>query len=315
MKFSVHRAVDTLQTIFNLRYFSPDGREKRIQTSVNEHTPVADTPYIAQQMLEQAKGDVMATLERCVPTATSAIANYVCDTDYGTTGTATIQYYGDNNNNWRTYVNGQWVPGENIANPSLYSVGGNTMPQSFSRRKISFMDGRRKLIIEKDDSDEICITPEDIQKARMDYIKDLRLTILTKRAEHKAEDLLKMFISEIDFRNYKEKGFFLVKSGNRIFRIHRDTHKWIDMYESNNGVLVPRNRLCVHTERRELPFADEALSKLMLIKANKVEEHSNGHGVGGLKQLNRIEDLLLPESKDENCSWGVEAGTPEMAVA
>ena len=84
-----------------------------------------------------------------------------------------------------------------------------------------------------------------------------------------------------------------MKSGNRIFRIHKDTHKFIDMYEREGGVFVPRNRLCVHTPTRELPKADEALAKLLLIRNNSVVEHSNLHGIENLRPVKKEEELLL----------------------
>ena len=65
------------------------------------------------------------------------------------------------------------------------------------------------------------------------------------------------------------------------------------MYEKEGELFVPRNRLCTHTVNRELPRADEAFQKLMLIRSNKVIEHSNLHGASDLKPVSRIEDLLL----------------------
>lgn len=165
---------------------------------------------------------------------------------------------------------------------------------SISRRvRITYNDGKRKLFIDKDMSENIEITPADIEQAKINWWKDARINIITRVAETKAEKLLQMFISEVDFRNYKEKGFFTVKSGNRIFRIHKDTHKFIDMYEKDGAVFVPRNKLCVHTPTRDLPMADEALAKLLLIRDNSVIEHSNLHGIDGLRPVREMEELLV----------------------
>lgn len=170
----------------------------------------------------------------------------------------------------------------------------NNLPVQFEYRyldaaprklRIAYKDGNKRLVIEKDSQDEIEITPQDIQLARVNFIRDARIQIVSKKAETKAEGLLKMFVSEIDFRNYQQKGFFTVKCGDKVFRVWKDNHKWIDVYKSEGGILLPDNRLCVHTAKRELPLADEALAKLMLIRSNKVFESSNAHGVGDLKPL------------------------------
>jgi hypothetical protein len=141
-----------------------------------------------------------------------------------------------------------------------------------------------KIRKEQDSAGEIEITPEDIEKAKIEYIKGMQINIITRRAETKAESLLKMFISEIDFKNFKEKGYFTVKSGDKVYRIWRDNHRWVDKWEKKDGVFQPKNRLCTHTERRELPLADEALQKLMLIRSNRIEEFSNAHSLNGVQQ-------------------------------
>lgn len=178
------------------------------------------------------------------------------------------------------------------ANPAWYY---QTSAATYSppRIKIKFRDGKRELEIEKEYGVEIVITPEDIEQAKINYWKGCRVRVITRRAENKAEELLKMLVSEVDFRNYKEKGYFTVKNGNKIYRIWKDSHKYIDCFEkSDGGVLVPRNRLCTHTLTRELPAADEAIQKLMLIRSNKVLEHSNAHGVYGIEPLEERELVL-----------------------
>ena len=146
--------------------------------------------------------------------------------------------------------------------------------------------GKRTFVINKEigEDDAIDITEEDIAKARGEYINSRRIQIITKKAENRSEDLLRMFVSEVDFRNYKEKGFFIVKSGDRVFKIYKDGHKHIDMWEKDKdrGLFVPKNRLCVHTEKRTLPSADEALAKLLLIRSGKVLESANAHGFDGV---------------------------------
>jgi len=169
------------------------------------------------------------------------------------------------------------------------------MVNAVSKVKIKLKLGRHILEIQKDyNGGEIEINQEDIDKAKIEYIKNLNVNIIVKKAESKAENLLKMFISEVDFRNYKEKGYFTVKSGNRLFRIHKDSHKWVDMWERRrDGVFVPKNRLCTHTERRELPIADETLQKLMLVKSNRILEYANPYAVDNSMSEIHEKELVL----------------------
>lgn len=162
------------------------------------------------------------------------------------------------------------------------------LPQSFESRNtwlktinVKFKLGKHTLSVMKTVGEDgsIEITDEDMRRAKDEYLQGRRVQIITRKAESKAEDLLRMFISEVDFRNYKDKGFFTVKAGDKIFRIWKDGHKHIDMWErdSNRGLFVPKNRLCVHTERRVCPPADEALTKLLLIRSGRVIESANLH--------------------------------------
>lgn len=155
--------------------------------------------------------------------------------------------------------------------------------------------GRHTLQIVKDPNNgSIDITQEDIDKAKAEYIKTLGVNIIVKKAERKAEDLLKMFISEVDFRNYKEKGHFVVKSGDQVYRIWADKHKHVDMWERRqDGILIPKNRLCTHTQDRVLPVADEVVQKLMLIKSNRISQYANFHPIGGdMKEVHEKELIL-----------------------
>jgi hypothetical protein len=310
MKISVRQAYHTLQSIFRLQYYLPNGQQKAMEVAVNDYGDESNCyrQRVLGEMVQKARGDIMAQFNDATTAANASYGRpawYKYATYGGTASTATAVY--------ATGDNDMYLPDE--PNPTYWqqtvlcsTPTEGKLPESFSRKKIIFMDGKRRLEIWKDDNGgELVITPEDMQQARVDYFKGLRLQIITKRAEHKAEDLLKMFISEVDFRHYKERGFFLVKSGNKVYRIHKDSHKWIDMYEQqDSGLIVPKNRLCVHTATRDLPLADEALSKLMLIKSNKVIEHSNLHAIDS-KPINRLADLLEPV-KDDNCVC-----TPVMA--
>ncbi len=143
--------------------------------------------------------------------------------------------------------------------------------------------GKHTLTIMKklEDGGAIDITQEDIDRAKQEYLGQARIHIITRKAERRAEDLLRTFISEVDFRDYKEKGYFTVKSGDKVFRIHKDSHKHIDMWEKDKdrGIFVPKNRLCVHTERRVCPPADEALTKLLLIRSGQVIDSANLHPI------------------------------------
>lgn len=160
--------------------------------------------------------------------------------------------------------------------------------EQIKRVNVRFKLGKHTLCMYKDldENGSIEITDEDITRAKDTYFKEKRVQIITRKAEGKAEDLLKMFISEVDFRSYKANGFFTVKQGNQVFRIWKDSHKHIDSFEkdADRGIFVPKNRLCVHTERRVCPPADEALTKLLLIRSGKVEESANIHSADGLEK-------------------------------
>lgn len=296
MEFSI-RPIDYGQTEIAYKYRMPNG-EQRVQcqvvadlemrSGINAHSNLIE--YVKDALKDKAERDIKDYVRQHAQEGrmpNMVYNEYITSVDYGTGGTGwydvastaaatnavPYQYY--------RYTQGQFVEGENYDTSRI------------TRTKIVYNDGKRKLIIEKDVNFEIEITPADIQKAREDYWRGARINIIAKKAEARAEDLLKMFISDIDFRNYQEKGFFTVKSGNRIFKIHKDTHKHIDMYEKEGELFVPRNRLCTHTPTRELPRADEAFQKLMLIRSNKVIEHSNLHGASDLKPVREMEELLL----------------------
>lgn len=139
--------------------------------------------------------------------------------------------------------------------------------------------GRHTLIIEKDYSgSDIDVTQEDIDKAKVDFIKSLNVSFIVKKSERKAENLLRSFVSEIDFRNYKEKGYFEVRNGNHLFRINKESSSMIDTWEkSNNCVFIPKNRLCVQPNKSGLPASDIALQRLMLIRSGKIFDIANKH--------------------------------------
>lgn len=155
----------------------------------------------------------------------------------------------------------------------------------FNNPRLIFVNlkfGNKTLTITKKlvDGMNVDITQDDIDRAKGEYFKGKKIQIITRKADRKAEDLLKMFISEVDFRGFKEKGYFIVKRGNHAYKVWRDGHKQIETYEKTEGGLyVPKNRLCVHTERRVCPAADEALTKLLLIRSGKVEESANAHPI------------------------------------
>lgn len=161
---------------------------------------------------------------------------------------------------------------------------------------IKFKDGNRMLVVKKAYAEAIEITQEDVDAAKADWWKEARISVLEYKAEKKAEKLLAGFISELDFRNYKEKGFFVLRQGGKVYKIWRDTHKWIETYrvEEDTGFLVPENQLCVHTPKRELPLADEALAKVMLIRSNMVLERATVHSVAShMRRVEKAELLLV----------------------
>lgn len=274
--FSIYQDMQGERTVV-CHFTFPNGERKEMQYRVDRRAGSECIAYIKDALLAKAKAEIRQEVER---TAQMVVPQYyhpygrtgTYDTATGavTTTTATY-YYGDN-----------CVP--------------NELPVSWDTRvivkriKIKHRIGKKLLEIEADvdGGGEVEITEQDIDKAKIDYLKTAKINIITRNAENKAEDLLKMFISEIDFRDYKQKGYFTVKAGDRAFRIHRDKHKHIDMWEKGqNGVFMPKNRLCSHTERRELPYADEALQKLMLVRSNRIIEHSNLHSADGLVAIEK----------------------------
>jgi hypothetical protein len=304
MNFSI-RPVDFQQTEVALRYVLPNGEHKIVcqrvtadlltQRDVNAQSNLI--AYVKDALKDKAEKDVKDYVRQHAQEGRGLMPTLYDDN--GTAGAMTGWYDVATNAGTSTvpyatyrYAYEYGYRGSTVISPTP-TQGENYDTSRVTRTKIVYNDGKRKLIIEKDVNFEIEITPEDIQQARINYWKGARINIISKRAETKAEELLKMFISDIDFRNYQEKGFFTVKSGNRIFKIHKDTHKHIDMYEKEGELFVPRNRLCTHTENRELPRADEAFQKLMLIRSNKVIEHSNLHGASDLKPVRELEELLV----------------------
>ena len=128
-----------------------------------------------------------------------------------------------------------------------------------------------------------------------EYLK--RLRGIKIKAERRAENFLKELVHEIDFRNYKEKGFIQVvgESGN-IYRLYRDNkteilkHKRFENMEEgelikrvdseeligravNNRIISPGEevlasvkRLCIHSRRRAIPETDEVIARLLMIR-------------------------------------------------
>ena len=218
-------------------------------------------------------------------TTATLMNNYIATEDWGTgAGNAYVRY---------TWEAAGGATGQTLVD----GHGVNSWTAIGSKTKVKLKVGRRFLTIEKETNDqgEVVIEEADLVKAREQYYKDTQFQIITNRAERKAEDLLKMFVSEIDFRNYKKNGFFTVKQGNKIYRIWRDNHKWVDMWERDekSGLMMPKNRLCTHTQTREIPLADEVVSKLMLIKSNRIHEHANFHGIDADMKPAEERELIL----------------------
>ena len=305
MEFLVHQESKYGDMVIEGRYTFPDGKRKSMRQRI-ENRAMVESPsvvdFVKEGMIREAEREVHDYVRNNAERLQAMPIQYtqaVNPMQYYTTAAgsepSSLLY------SWRMddvttagtcEARVQYWANDNCV-PNTSAIG---LPENFSthRIKITYKDGNKKLIIEKDANDgEMEVTPEDIMQARANWYKGMKLQIITKKAETKAEDLLKMFISEIDFRNYKQKGFFTVRSGNKIFRIWKDNHKQIDMYQKEGGLFVPKNRLCVHTAERELPLADEALAKLMLIKSNRVFDQSNAHSASDLKPIKNVEELVL----------------------
>ncbi len=155
--------------------------------------------------------------------------------------------------------------------------------------------GKRTIVVKKAlDGNRLKVNLEDVDKAIEDCKEQFMFNISVRKAERKAEDLLKSFISEVDFRNYKERGYFTVEVNNKVYRIHRDKRKFVDLWEKQDGILVPKNRLCSHTQSREIPHADEALSKLLMVRSGQIEQYSNFHAIDeDMNRLAKSSELIL----------------------
>ena len=285
-RYFTRRVDSNLEEVVTLDFDTAKGRAR---TSIRvPHNEMLNNPYL--------ENEVKANLERKAAEYIVQEGNMVgTGFGYGGAGYYTsIASYGGNATTY-TPAYGPWVDNQ-ISYGSINQISNSLSKKFVLNVRIKW--GRHTLTVcksvELGAADNVDITQEDIDAARVNYIKNLNTIILVKKAERKAEDLLKMFISEVDFRNYKEKGYFNVRSGDRLFKIYKDHHKWVDTWErKEDGLFVPKNRLCTHTATRELPLADEAIQKLMLIRSNRIEEFSNAHSIeNDMKEIHES-DLVL----------------------
>jgi len=291
-------------TVVQLRYMMPNGENRVIRTSVAYQAQVQSTTIfevVREGMENKARREVQDYIQQNAETGRGAVMTFNNPFYYDVNGTnagLTIAnpYYDQGtactNVNCvptQAYNPGDFMQGY-VAGNNVANVWKTSLTELSMVVKLKF--GNKTLCLTKKMVDDcIEITEEDIARAKNEYLDKARITIIARKADRKAEDLLKMFISEVDFRDFTEKGYFTVKSGDKAFRIYRDGHKWVDMYEKakDRAIFVPKNRLCVHTERRVLPPADEALAKLMLIRSGQIIESANVHDI----DANMEKELVL----------------------
>ena len=289
MKISIVNSPYDCSKYVVANYYDTHGTPKTMQTKVTDIEAMNSPVNILEQAKIHLTRKVQQDVERSMGMGTVDYPSYYSQVRYtANAGTLTTNSWDgtttalDNSMYYTTATINYDYPGSWQMTSSKRSI------------KIKFKSGKRTLIIEKDlGSDDVEVTPEDIEKAKVDYIRDARINIITRKADRKAEDLLKMFVSEIDFRSYKENGYFTVKNGNRLFRIWKDNHKFVDVWEKDKGVFKPKNRLCTHTKDRSLPLADEVVQKLMLIKTNRIVEFANSHPIDNSMSELKEDSLIL----------------------
>ena len=308
MNFHRIKEVGSFATTLILQYRMPNGEQRAQSMNIDNHVAQCSSPayfeIVEETMRRKAEHEIREFVQNNIRTctmapnemSTAAYNQYETNVMYDVNSSSTTADY----RFYNIYENNYVQP--TMASGTAYWEAANSLPVSFStfnrKQKVKIKVGKRFLVVEKtpNDNGEVEITDDDLKIAREQYYKDTQFTIITNRAERKAEDLLKMFVSEVDFRSYKKNGYFTVKQGNRVFRIWRDNHKWVDMWEKDekSGLLTPKNRLCTHTATREIPLADEVVSKLMLIKSNRIQEHANFHSIDAdMKECKESELVLV----------------------
>jgi len=311
MEFEIRQLPDYSRSI-RLKYTMPNGERKYVEQMIsaqsyvgsNVMSPTLDE-HVKNALQERANHDIQEYVRNNAQGGNMILHDTACypDTVLATsTSTNTVAWYGQGTAADNFTMRYTWEDVATQGTNPYVNVVDDTGIRSWTRiggkQKIKLRMGRRFLLIEKeqDENGELVVDENDILAARERYYKDMQFNIISKRAERKAEDLLKMFVSEIDFRNYKKNGYFSVKQGNKIYRIWRDNHKWVDMWEKDEktGLLVPKNRLCTHTEKRDIPLADEVVAKLMLIKSNRIHDHANFHAIDeDMKKVVEERELVL----------------------
>ena len=287
MRISIDRDDMTLGYKVTAEYYDTKGQRSKYQTLINKG--VAENPFSLAQVKYNVSKTIVNQLRKEVEEANMSPQVY----------RGTDIAYQSQVSYWYDVQSGTAVT--NTAG-DMYNMGrSGDLPQQIispSPRLVTlkFKVGKRELVLHRElgtYQGEINIEEKDIEEAKVNYIREAKINIITRRAEVRAEDLLQSLIPEIDFRNYKEKGFFLVKQGNKVFRVWKDNHKYVDMFENESGIFVPKNRLCLHTATRELPLADEVVTKLMLIKSNRIVDRANLHAPVGLVSAKTEKELLL----------------------
>lgn len=265
----------TNQQMLRLKYTLPNGQEQYQQVAVDRYA------------MEQNQGTLSMIQEQMQQRVNREIRQWV---DTNATDYTPTQWYANStatNDNWTWATDNS----TSLTSDSINSLYRNAWQSEVT---IKLRVGNRVLEIKKSvDGGEAEVTDEDIEKAKIDFLRKAKITILTKRAERKSEELLRGFISDIDFRNYKQRGYFTVKQGDKLYRIYRNKSEKVDHWERNErGVFVPKSRLCVHTQQLDLPAGDEALARLLLIRSGGIDRLANKWKADGLEEIKESELVL-----------------------
>ena len=268
IRFREDANFDNCSTVARARFYTPSGEIREIATNVSNEF-MDDNPramaYAYESMRRQALEEVNQGFNQQMMY-------------YSNNSTAVT-----NNLSWGN----DYSSYDNVSSGQMVAHVG---PRSI---KLKFKIGKRTLEVSKTlDGDSMELSEQDIDEAKVEYIRSARIAIITRKADKRADELLSGFISEVDFRNYQERGFFTVKQGNRLFRIYKDKHKKIDMWEREGNLFVPKNRLCVHTQKKDLPDGDEALARLLLVRSGGLMNLANKWDSGGMETANE-EELVL----------------------
>lgn len=282
MRIRDYELPDVCQRRTQVEYYRPNGERRVIATQVGMDDLENDPRYQQQQMLHVKNQIIRDVSEQVNKQMATVSPNYIWYDDSSQVYTNTVT---------NTSIGSEWITYDNVRN--AYNNIYGQVPQSRTI-KLKFKVGKRMLEVSKSlDGDSMELSESDIEEAKVEYIRQAKVQIITRKSEERSETLLRSFVSELDFRSYKQNGFFTVRKGNQLFRIYKDRNAKIDCWERNDrGLFMPKSRLCVGTSRKELPSGDEALARLLLVRSGGVEKLANRWAADGLEAIEEKELVI-----------------------